>query len=122
MTTSFIHYRKFGKSGELDAKGGLTVAIQQWKPAQGNVELTIALAECGRKDVFSRKLGRVISEGRLKVLSAHSPKEDVGDQRVFVVTMPADEPYIKDFVAKQPFIQERVRKLRAGLAQYEVAI
>lgn len=99
MTTTFMHYRKFDRRGQIMAKGGLTLAIQQ----DGN-KITVALAECGRKDNFNRALGRTISEGRLKARS---------NKHLFQLELPP-ETSLKSYVHAQPFVQERVQKLLAG--------
>jgi hypothetical protein len=61
---SFIHYRRRDNhTGEVtDPRGGATVAFQL--TANGTAKL--AYAFCNDKEVFNRKLGRVISTGRLE--------------------------------------------------------
>jgi hypothetical protein len=99
MTTTFMHYRKFDRRGQIMAKGGLTLAIQQ-----DGQQLTIAMAECGRKDNFNRSLGRIIAEGRLKARSA---------KHLVQLELPA-ETMAKSFIHNQQFVRDRVKKLLAG--------
>jgi len=96
MKTTYMHYRKFDRMGQIVPKGGMTVAIRQ----EGH-ELTVALSECGRKDLFNRKLGRTIAEGRLNSGSA------------IKLVLPQDT-IAKSFVHNQNFIKEKVGKLLAG--------
>jgi hypothetical protein len=67
--THFIHLRyttpvetPFGTQHEIAARGGLTIA---YKVDEENPEVHIGFAKCSRKDLFNKKRGRVISEGRL---------------------------------------------------------
>lgn len=94
-----MHYRKFDRRGQIMPKGGMTLAIAQ----EGN-QLTIAMAQCGRKDNFSRDMGRTIAAGRLA--SGKGPY-------VRVITLP-DATGVKSFVHNQDFVQEKVQKLLAG--------
>lgn len=103
MTITFMHYRKFDKMGQIQARGGLTLAVGM----DGN-RLTVAMAECGRKDVFSRKRGRMIAEGRLRAALAS------GDTSKMVVLELPPETLVKSFVHNQAFVRERVQKLLAG--------
>lgn len=61
----FYHFRHFigldGINGELDVKGGKTVAFE----VEGDF-IRFAVANCSPKDNFCRRTGRLISEGRLK--------------------------------------------------------
>ena len=66
--TQFMHYRKFHQIGDrsgfltADSRGGATVAIL---PAENNTVL-ISVARCNPNDVFNKKVGRTISEGRIQ--------------------------------------------------------
>lgn len=60
MTIEFMHYRRHDKMGQIEARGGLTLAIKKEGAA-----LTVAFARCDSKDNFSRELGRTIAQGRL---------------------------------------------------------
>lgn len=99
MTITFMHYRKFDRRGQIMSTGGLTLAIEQ----DGN-KLSVAMAECGRKDNFNRQLGRTIAEGRLKARSA---------KHVVQLELPP-ETVAKSYVHNQQFVRERVAKLLAG--------
>lgn len=94
-----MHYRKFDRRGQIMPKGGLTLAIEQ----DGN-QLTVAMAQCGRKDNFNRQMGRTIAEGRLKARS---------NKHLFKLELPP-ETSLKSFVHAQGFVQEKVQKLLAG--------
>lgn len=58
--TYFLHYRNM-PNGVIDPRGGVTVAIRR----MNDRVLAVAKSRCGKKDVFNRKLGRQIAEGRL---------------------------------------------------------
>jgi len=94
-----MHYRKFDRRGQIMPKGGLTLAINQ----DGNY-LTIAMAQCGRKDNFDRKMGRTIAEGRLKARS---------NGHLYQLELP-EATSVKSFIHAQDFVQEKVQKLLAG--------
>ena len=100
MINTFMHYRKFDRKGQIMARGGMTLAIQ----VDGS-QVTVALAECGRKDNFNRKLGRQIASGRLSAGKESS--------HVHVITLP-EMTKVKSFVHAQDFVQERVKKLLSG--------
>lgn len=68
--THFIHLRyttevntAIGKQLEIDGRGGLTVA---YVLDPENSELRIGYAKCSRRDLYNKKRGRAIAEGRLK--------------------------------------------------------
>lgn len=94
-----MHYRKFDRMGQILPKGGLTLAISQ----EGS-KLSIAMAECGRKDAFNRKLGRTIAEGRLLAQN---------NKNLVQLELPP-ETSMKSFVHNQAFVRDRVSKLLAG--------
>lgn len=58
----FMHYRKFTQNGVVDSCGGATVAIL---PVTGTNEAMVAVARCNPSDLFDRKVGRTIAEGRI---------------------------------------------------------
>ena len=83
----FMHYRRFvnytGYAGdiEVDSRGGATVAIL---PAENNTVL-VSIARCNPNDVFNKKVGRAISEGRIQAyLNGRTSLE--GTVRSIVVT------------------------------------
>lgn len=61
-SVQFMHYRKFKSSSVVDSCGGATVAIL---PVTGTNQAMIAVARCNPTDLFNRKVGRAIAEGRL---------------------------------------------------------
>ena len=64
MSTSFMHFRKYTGSS-MHSKGGMTIAIQEC----GNL-IYFAVSECSKHDVFCKKTGRAIAEGRLNAMRA----------------------------------------------------
>jgi len=99
MTVSFMHYRKYDRQGQIESKGGLTLAIER----HGN-QLIVAMAECGRHDNFNRKLGRTIAEGRLRARS---------NNHLVQLELPPDT-VPKSYIHNQAFVRQRVSKLLAG--------
>jgi len=97
--TTFMHYRKYDRYGQIVCKGGLTLAIQQ-----ENDKLVVALAQCGKKDHFNRKIGRNIASGRLTAGS---------EKNRYYLTLPP-ETSMKSFIHNQEFVRERVQKLLGG--------
>ena len=67
MAVSFMHFRKFN-NGQMQPKGGMTVAI-----AATDTRINFAISECSEHDVFNKKIGRGISEGRLNAMRAGKP-------------------------------------------------
>ena len=57
----YKHVRNKDKDGVIEAKGGYTEAFIK----EGDTVLETARAECSKKDVFRKELGRMISSGRL---------------------------------------------------------
>ena len=93
----FMHYRKFvNRSGwagdvEMDSRGGATIAIL---PAENNTVL-VSIARCNPADVFNKKVGRAISEGRIQAyLNGRTSLE--GSVQTIVV---ADFDKLKETVA-----------------------
>ena len=103
MNTIYMHYRKFDRMGQIEARGGMTLAADL-----NGSQLTVALAECGRKDVFNKKMGRTIAEGRLRAALAS------GDTSKVVVLELPPETVAKSYIHNQSFVRDRVKKLLAG--------
>lgn len=68
--TQFIHMRyttevmtSIGPVREIDGRGGLTIAYELDPETS---ELHIGYAKCSRLDLYNKKRGRAIAEGRLK--------------------------------------------------------
>lgn len=93
---TFMHYRKYDRMGQIEARGGLTLAIEK-----EGLKVKIAMAECGRKDNFRRSLGRTVALGRLEA------------GKVIELEMP-DEVGLKSFVHAQEVVRKKVAKLLAG--------
>jgi len=91
-----MHYRAYDRMGQIETKGGMTLAILR----EGQ-DVTVAVAECSRKDNFFRKQGRIKAEGRLK--SANAIK----------LVLP-EETKLKSYVHNQEFVRKKVHKLLAG--------
>ena len=106
-----MHFRKYDRMGQIRPKGGLSLAIL----VRGN-EAHVAIAQCGRKDLFNRKLGRTIAEGRLNSAMEEGAEIHVVEmlpKNVFRVKIP-EAVNLKSFIAEQPFVKQRVAKLLAG--------
>lgn len=63
-----IHLRDRNANGVVQPKGGATISCRYDKETK---VLDFAVALCSRKDAFSKKLGRQISEGRLQFFLKH---------------------------------------------------
>lgn len=59
--TYFMHYRTCQNGNLVQPNGGATLAIRQ----VGDDKLVVSIARCRKTDVFNKKLGRTIAEGRL---------------------------------------------------------
>lgn len=57
----FLHYRNKDNAGQLSARGGATVAIQQTDTG----EIRTAVAWCSDKDNYNKATGRGFAGGRL---------------------------------------------------------
>lgn len=66
--TKFMHLRKI-KSNEIQAKGGITIAYTETITGTGTKRIDVVTAQCSRNDVFNKKIGRNVSEGRLHTRS-----------------------------------------------------
>lgn len=58
---SFLHLRNITPTGEIDSRGGITVAFRETSP--GTIEF--ASAYCSPVDNFSKAYGRIKATGRL---------------------------------------------------------
>jgi len=117
-----MHFRKYDRMGQIRAKGGLSLAIEQ----VGD-QVTVAVAQCSRKDLFNRKLGRTIAEGRLNLAKANAARgrdiewtgavadegDTVREQTIYHLVLP-EATNLKSFITEQPFVKKRVAKLLAG--------
>jgi len=102
-----MHFHKFDRMGQILAKGGLSIAIQQ-----EGAELTIALAECSRDENFNRKLGRTVAQGRLRKALESLPQRIIY-KNIIRATLP-EETALKSFVIELPEIKRLRMKLVAG--------
>lgn len=59
----------------VDCLGGVTVALQ----SNEDDTVTIAMSFCSEKDVYSRKIGRSIVDGRLKSGDCYKVEADIND-------------------------------------------
>lgn len=84
--TLFMHYRPANIA--TDPRGGATVAIR----ADGNTAL-VSVALCDPKDVFCRKIGRIVATGRLAAAN-----KDAGGKYTIQVSL-KDSNLIKNQVA-----------------------
>lgn len=60
MSIRFAYKRVVNPQGEIDPRGGLTIAYEQ----QGNT-INYAIARCHHNDNFNKQQGRVKAAGRL---------------------------------------------------------
>jgi hypothetical protein len=95
--TQFMHYRKFNMTqsngfSEVNSRGGATVAVY---PAENNTVL-ISVARCNPNDVFNKKVGRTIAEGRIR---AYLEGREGMDKYVKVLSIP-DPLFLKKTVAE----------------------
>lgn len=60
----FLHIRQHTGEGEPTMFGGKTVAFTLSDSDEGRV-MRFAVAKCGKKQAFNRKLGRTVAEGML---------------------------------------------------------
>lgn len=82
MQTKYIHLRQVKSTTGLQARGGLTVAFREIPLANGNKSVSIATARCSRNDVFNKKIGRAVAEGRLNTIRNGS--------QLITITLPED--------------------------------
>jgi hypothetical protein len=59
--TYYMHYRRRDTSGCALPQGGATLAIR----TVGENRIVVGMALCSNRDVFNKKLGRAIAEGRI---------------------------------------------------------
>lgn len=86
--TYYIHYRAIGKDGAIRPHGGATVAFRY---AEGS--LTASIAWCDPKDVFNKKIGRMVATGRLNMYQTCGRCEN------YIVQIPTTEDAIfKDVI------------------------
>jgi hypothetical protein len=102
-----MHFHRYDRMGQILAKGGLSLAIQQ-----DGSEVTIALAQCSREDNFNRKLGRAVAQGRLRKAIESAPKTIV-HKNIVRATIP-EAVALKSFVIELPEVKALRAKLLAG--------
>lgn len=78
--TRYWHFRNRNEKGEIESCGGVTVAVVLFGGAS-----RWGVARCSSRDNFSKKLGRVISEGRATsqttyVVCGEYPDEEAANQ------------------------------------------
>lgn len=91
MQTKYIHLRQVKYTTGLQARGGLTIAFREIPLANGNKSVSIATARCSRNDVFNKKIGRNVAEGRLNTIRNGS--------QLVTVTLPEDADTVDQLVA-----------------------
>lgn len=102
---TFMHYRKYNKQGQIESRGGMTVAVN----LEGR-NITYAIAQCSTKDNFCREQGRIKAGGRLKSqLATTLPLPDGFDEK-----SPMLVNAVKSYLHDQPEIKNKVKKLLAG--------
>jgi hypothetical protein len=95
----FMHYRTRDRKAQINARGGMTLAFEM----DSNGDTIVAFAHCGRKDVFSRKMGRTIAEGRLHARS---------NKHIVTFNMPElNRDHPKSFVHNHAEVQAFIQSL-----------
>ena len=87
--TYFMHYRRRNRAGDVLPQGGATLAI---RPV-GEDRIVVGMALCSQRDVFNKKLGRTIAEGRLSTAEA-----GFSNAHVFTIAMDELDRPIKEVV------------------------
>lgn len=95
---SFMHYRILDAHNNIECRGGATLAIRE----VGN-EMIIGVAVCHPDDVFSRRLGRLISEGRLNKFMTGGENPNI-----FVFPRDVEVPLKED---AHSYMREQMEKL-----------
>lgn len=85
-----MHYRVQDTNGQIDARGGVTVAIAQDINPLNPREVAVAMAVCRRDDRFSKSIGRNIAAGRIQHYF-DNPSSNAADHVEFYM-LSADEP------------------------------
>lgn len=95
MTIRYLHYRPYtdpllgpiespseASDNEcvVEGKGGATVAYTE---DEGNTTISFGVSYCNDVDNFNRRLGRLISKGRLNI----KPETFTGDYKAFIKQM-----------------------------------
>lgn len=63
--TKFMHVRNHVGEGDVETKGGVTIAYTEEAVPEG-IRVIFATAVCSSRDNYCRRTGRVIAEGRLQ--------------------------------------------------------
>lgn len=103
-----MHFHRHDRMGQILAKGGLSLAIQQ-----EGMELTIALAQCSREENFNCKMGRTVAQGRLQKAIKAGPLDTKPRKNIVRATL-SDEVMLKSFIIEIPEIKAVRSKLLAG--------
>ena len=61
---NFLHVRNYTDDGEILANGGLTIAFTEALDGAKDT-LWAGLSKCSDRDSFSKRIGRLIAQGRL---------------------------------------------------------
>lgn len=99
----FMHYRVIDIDGNAMSTGGVTLAFTTVHEEVPRV--VIGMARCSHRDVFCRKTGRAIAEGRLKA-QLSNPSRDCNF--VFETDLTDSDAPLKEVVhtAMQEIIDE----------------
>lgn len=84
----FMHYRRRDSYGGALPQGGATLAIRPMSD-----KIVVAAAFCSKHEVFNKRLGRTIAEGRLGAY-----KENSQNRHVFVIDINEPDAPIKEIV------------------------
>ena len=61
----FLHFRDISPTGEVNPRGGVTIAYHGFRPSEGTQLVSFAAARCSKDDNFERRSGRVLAKNRL---------------------------------------------------------
>lgn len=62
---AYMHFRHYNYEGDLQPKGGLTLAYQLIYENEEIAGIAYALALCNSKDHYNKRIGKLISGGRI---------------------------------------------------------
>lgn len=64
-SVKFLHFRDISPTGEVNPRGGVTIAYHGFQPSEDTQLVTFAAARCSKDDNFERAEGRAIAATRL---------------------------------------------------------
>ena len=61
----FLHFRDISPTGEVNPRGGVTIAYHGFQPSEATQLVSFAAARCSKEDNFERSQGRALAAQRL---------------------------------------------------------